>query len=87
VKWTLSSGKILGVDKVWGHSGIQPGDIAVIPHASHHFIVTGTWSEDEDPNSSSQSLLTVEGNTSGQRIKSGKRKPSEIVAYYKMVAD
>jgi hypothetical protein len=89
LKWTLFSGKILGPDvkKVWGYSGIQPGDIAIIPHASHHFIVTGTSSEDEDPNSSPQSLLTVEGNTSGQRIRSSKRNLSEIVAYYKIMAD
>lgn len=89
LRWTLYSGQILGPDvtKVWGYSGIQPGDIAIIPHASHHFIVTGTWTTDEDPNSSPQSLLTVEGNTSGQRIKSGKRAPSEIVADYKITAD
>jgi hypothetical protein len=72
---------------VWGDSGILPGDIAIIPHASHHFIVMGTWTADEDPNLSTQFLLTVEENTSGQRIKSGKRAPSEIVAYYKITAD
>jgi hypothetical protein len=90
IRWTLRNGEILGPDdqikKVWGNSGIQPGDIAVIPHASHHFIVTGTWSADEDPNSSPQ-FLTVEGNTSGQRIKSSKRNPSEITAYYKIMAN
>jgi hypothetical protein len=89
LRWTLYSGEILGheVKKVWGYSGIQPGDIAIIPHASHHFIVTGTWTVDEDPCSSPQFLLTVEGNTSGQRIKSSKRDPSQVVAYYKIMAD
>jgi hypothetical protein len=86
LKWTLLGGKILGLKKVWGNSGIQPGDIAIIPHASHHFIVTGIWSEDEDPDSP-HSFLTVEGNTSGQRTKSGKRKPSEIIAYSQITTD
>jgi len=76
LNWTLRGGEIHGseVKKEWGNSGIQPGDIAIIAARSHQFIVTGTWTEDE---STPQNLITVEGNTSGQKIKTGTRSLSE----------
>lgn len=84
VKWTLVSGQIIGtpVKKIWGNSGMQPGDIAVIAHYNHHFIIIDVYSSESDSNT--QLVSTVEGNTSGQLIRENVRNASEIVAYYQI---
>jgi hypothetical protein len=41
---------------------LSPGDVAVIPDNTHHFIVMDTFSDD--------TLLCIEGNTAGQMIRS-----------------
>ena len=77
LRWTLLGGNILGTEvrKVWGNSGLQPGDIAIISAHNHHFIVT-----DVD----SGQIWTVEGNTEGQAIRTRTRSVSEVVAYYQI---
>ena len=77
LRWTLYGGNILGTEvrKVFGNSGLQPGDIAKIAAHSHHFIVT-----DIDSNQ----ISTVEGNTEGQAIRTRTRNVSEIIAYYQI---
>jgi hypothetical protein len=79
------SGQIKGaeVQKKWGSSGIQPGDIAAIAAHSHHFIVTDV--NQSDWNGQSVLLVdTVEGNMQGQFIKVNSKRASEIVAYYQI---
>ena len=68
VRWTLLGGKIVGVKAnqvryVPGSQGMQPGDVAMIPKANHHFIITAA-------DYGSNSIDTVDGNTSGQMIRS-----------------
>ena len=68
VRWTLLGGKIVGksanqVKYVPGNQGLRPGDVAMIPKANHHFIVTGV-------DYGSNTLWSVDGNTSGQMIRS-----------------
>lgn len=78
IRWTLFGGKMKNIKFVYGTSGIQPGDIAVITKAQHHFIVTGI-------NSSTKTLRTVEGNTTGQLIRvRTDRKISEPYGYYQI---
>lgn len=73
--WSLMTGKIIPKDQSqlefrWGHlDEIQPGDVAVIPRAQHHFLIMDNlWDWDGNP-----LLVTVEGNTTGQKIKSNSR--------------
>ena len=76
VSWSLVNGR-MNVDKspykylsAAGNLGkLSPGDVAVIKKANHHFLVMDTV-EDEG---GSPLLLTIEGNTPGQKIKSGTR--------------
>jgi len=57
-------------------SSIRPGDMAVIPHLSHHFIVLSV-----DPTSGK--METVDGNQEyGQILPISKHNISEVVAYY-----
>ncbi len=68
VRWTLNGGKMVGgVKLVWGHSGLQPGDVAIIEKGQHHFLVISA-------DYSANALVTVEGNTSGQKIRQRSRK-------------
>jgi hypothetical protein len=74
-RWTLNGGKIYNLSLNWGNAGMQPGDIAMIVAGNHHFIVT-------DVDYGSKTMKTVEGNTSGQYIRSRSRKTTEPYAYY-----
>lgn len=78
-KWTLYGGKIKNIQIVWGNSGMQPGDLAMITSGNHHFIVT-------DVDYSTKTMHTVEGNTSGQFIRARTRKTTEPYAYYRIPA-
>jgi hypothetical protein len=62
-RWTLLGGSIKGTGVKYrpGRTGIQPGDVAMIPKANHHFIVVGV-------DYGGNRLWTVEGNTAGQYI-------------------
>jgi len=79
-RWTLFGGTIkstsgVGVTKVWGHSGIKPGDIAIISKASHHFIITDVRGSTVD---------SIDGNSTGNMIRTCRSKPlSDIIAYYR----
>lgn len=76
--WTLYGGKILGIDLVWSHGGMQPGDVAILPGKNqHHIIVTDV---DYDTNT----MKTVEGNTMGQLIKTNSRRATDPYAYYRI---
>lgn len=78
VRWTLYGGKMKNIQLVWGSSGMQRGDVAIIKSADHHFIVT-------DVNYSTKKMDTVEGNTSGQYIRAiTTRQPTEPYAYYRI---
>jgi hypothetical protein len=70
------------VMKIWSHSGMQPGDVAVIAHYNHHFIIVDVYSSES--NSNTQLVSTVAGNTSGQLIRENVRNAAEIVAYYQI---
>ena len=76
-----SSGRTIKL--VWGHAGIQPGDVAIIPAASHHFLITGV-------DTAAKKYTTLEGNTKGQVIRPNVRsfKPAAadqvIGAYYQI---
>ncbi len=75
-QWTLLGGKIKNLELVWGNSGIQPGDIALITSGNHHFIVTSINADG--------TMTTTEGNTLGQYIRDRSRKTSEPYAYYRV---
>jgi hypothetical protein len=76
-----ASGKTIKL--VWGNVGVKAGDVAIIPAANHHFLIT-------EANSSTKKYTTLEGNTTGQIIKVGTRsfKPAAadqtIAAYYQI---
>jgi hypothetical protein len=84
-KWTLnyttSKGNVLtapgiGWRKVWGNSGVAPGDIAAVAKKSHHFIVTDV---------SATAVNSVDGNQDKNDVReyaNWKHKLSEIVAHY-----
>ena len=78
VRWDLKDGKIKGdVKRFVGRDGLRPGDIAIVQKHAHHFIV-------KEVNTSDGSLLAIEGNTDGQRIRRNSRKSiSEVVAFYR----
>lgn len=79
-RWTLLGGTIknktgVGITKVWGRTGIRPGDIAIISKASHHFIITDVRGTTVD---------SIDGNSTGNMIRTIKNKPvSDIIAYYR----
>jgi hypothetical protein len=75
VRWTLYGGKMLNIEYRNGNKNMAPGDVAIIVSGNHHFIVT-------DIDYSSNSMSTVEGNTSGQYIRARTRKTSEPYGYY-----
>jgi hypothetical protein len=90
VRWTLNGGKMVGdgVTLLPGSNNIVPGDAAIINHASHHFIVSDI---DYDTNT----LESVDGNTTNQYIRSGRKKIQEsgtdastrsVVAFYRVKA-
>jgi hypothetical protein len=91
LSWDLMHGQIQGAEirKIWGNSGIQPGDIAVVAAYNHHFIITNrnqshsTWPA--RPDEIVELVNTVEGNTSGQLIKANTRRLDQIVAYYRIL--
>jgi len=76
-----SSGKY--VELIWGRTGIQAGDVGIIPAANHHFLITGV-------DYAAKKYTTLEGNTTGQVIKTGLRSFSPtsagqtIAAYYQI---
>lgn len=90
-QWTLMGGAIKGKGVSYrpGNQGIQPGDVAMIPKANHHFLVVGV-------DYGGNTLWTVEGNTEGQLIRERTRqfkyskdpKASEktIYGYYRIEA-
>lgn len=77
-RWNLSNGQILNAKKIWGHKGIQRGDIAVVKEHSHHFIIM-------DVDEESGTVDSVDGNAGNQYIKfiTGKNV-APIVAYYRL---
>jgi hypothetical protein len=83
-RWTLFGGQIksktgVGVTKKWGYAGIQPGDIAIVQKASHHFIITNVTDSTVD---------SIDGNSTGNMIRTCYSKPlSSIIAYYRPNAD
>jgi hypothetical protein len=90
VRWTLYGGKMIGdgVTLLPGSNNIVPGDVAIINHASHHFIVS-------DIDYARNSLESVDGNTANQFIRSGRKKIREsgtdastrsVVAFYRVKA-
>ncbi|HEX3695774.1 MAG TPA: hypothetical protein VH374_10325 [Polyangia bacterium] len=63
--WTLMGGKMRpssDVKLVWGNQGMQPGDVALIASASHHFIVV-------DVDYNKNTIHSVDGNQAWQTIK------------------
>jgi hypothetical protein len=68
---------------VYSGVGVKAGDVAIISAANHHFLITGV-----DP--VAKKYTTLEGNTTGQIIKSGLRsfRPAAadqtIIAYYRI---
>ncbi|MFL5303653.1 MAG: hypothetical protein ACJ8F1_00495 [Polyangia bacterium] len=88
VKWTLNwsaaHGNLLndtGVAwrKVWGNSGVRPGDIASIAAMQHHFIITEVGD---------RAVNSVDGNQAGNTIveyTNWKHTISSIVAYYTLM--
>ncbi|HEY0706125.1 MAG TPA: hypothetical protein VGG33_04975 [Polyangia bacterium] len=65
VKWTLLGGKIRpssDVTLIWTNQGMQPGDIALIAQAQHHFIIV-------DIDYSRNYIESVDGNQARQTIK------------------
>lgn len=76
VKWSLVAGKMKipasqmeYLSAPGNLSKLRAGDVAVIPKANHHFIVMDTLTDwDGNP-----LLITIEGNTPGQMIKSNTR--------------
>ncbi len=76
-RWTLYGGKIKNLALIWGNDGMQPGDVAMIQSGNHHFIVT-------DIDYSTNTMHTVEGNTSGQFIRARTRLTTEPYAYYRI---
>lgn len=76
LEWDLMKGHIVGnVTLTWGHSGVQPGDIAGVAAHQHHFLVTSM-------DDVTGSVLAVEGNTFNQQIKSGSSKQVGSISYY-----
>lgn len=89
--WSLDDGHIHSKSKqldhiwVWEHGldGIQPGDVAIIEQGQHHFlIVDNLWDWNGNP-----LLVTIEGNTTGEKIKSNLRplhetRPKERIYFY-----
>jgi hypothetical protein len=76
VKWSLVAGRMNGdksqIEYLEARNNLaklRPGDVAVIPKANHHFIVIDNLADWEG----SPLLITIEGNTPGQMIKSGTR--------------
>ncbi len=72
VSWTLYGGRMKGnsgyqIQYVPGDRNIRPGDVAVVPKAHHHFVVTAI---DYDNNQ----LESVDGNTTGQYIRQRDKK-------------
>ena len=69
VRWSLMGGNMTGpgAKSVWGHTGMRPGDVAIIAAGQHHFIVL-------DVNYTTGAMETVEGNTSGQYIRHRKNR-------------
>jgi hypothetical protein len=59
---------------------LEPGDIAVIPEANHHFLVV-------DIDADRKTLRTIEGNTDYQQIAAGVRKVSSLTTIYKLTAE
>lgn len=96
-RWTLLGGKILGkgVTGALPHAyplrkdskELRPGDIAIINRSQHHFIVT-------DVDYAANQVYCVEGNTSGQIIRSavraikyhGSQAAESVSAFYRFVA-
>ena len=72
VSWTPHGGRMKGksgyqIQYVPGDRNIRPGDVAVVPKAHHHFVVTAI---DYDNNR----LESVDGNTTGQYIRQRDKK-------------
>lgn len=90
VRWTLLGGKIRNesngtyVKYTSGRWGIAPGDIALIADANHHFLIT-------DVDSAAKRYTTLEGNTSGQMVRTRTRpfttwdSGQMIYGYYKIL--
>lgn len=84
-RWTLYGGKIKNLALIWGHKDMQPGDIAIIPRASHHFIVTSI-------DYGKMKLDSVDGNQMGQLIKAYRNRDilpknnqaEHVIAYYRV---
>jgi hypothetical protein len=68
-KWNIDGGKLhgKGVSYRPGAGGMRPGDVAVIPSYSHHFIVI-------EADYTNNKVWTVEGNTPGQQIITSSRR-------------
>lgn len=72
VRWRRFSG-VIGVPKISGSAGMQPGDIAVQTN-THHFIVTGIQGNQ---------VMSINGNSDFQSILVKPQQRSSIQAYYR----
>lgn len=73
-QWHLGQG-IKPVPKIWGYKGVQPGDIGIIAHQAHHFVITEVGAD---------KVTSVNGNSDWQSILVKSWPLRDIVAYHKV---
>jgi hypothetical protein len=84
-RWQPGLGIVGPVKKIWGYKGVQPGDVAVLAHDSHHIVITQV---------NPSFVADVEGNgkppdnnpSLGGVITTAQRPISAITAYYQIQA-
>lgn len=85
VKWLPGLGLGGPVKKVWGHKGIQPGDVAVLAHNSHHIVVSQVgpgFIADVEGNGDPPANMKYLGGV----ITTAQRPLGAITAYYQILA-
>jgi hypothetical protein len=82
-RWQPGLGIVGPVKKIWGYNGVQPGDVAVLAHDSHHIVlsqVTSSFVADVEGNGKPPDKMAYLGGV----ITTAQRPISAITAYYQI---